>query len=302
MNREVNYEQAVYDFNIMNQEEIVRSRTGTLPPSGSASATVMRRKRSLPQSYAAATTCTSAPTLKNWVTEGKVTPVQNQGNCNSCYIFASVAALESAVAINSGTAPVKLSEQQLLECIRKSPYGGCNLGRAEWIWDSTKTDGGVVASASYTPYNAIDSAGCQSGLAKSPNTLVDHYVVIPYADEATLKCSLAANGPHSISMDFSGKIVQYKSGIFDDPDKECDSSINATTGRFVKPYNHAVTLVGYGSELNQMGVMTDYWLIKNSWGSGWGLGGYIKVARNKNVCHVGTDPRLPVLPVIASKT
>jgi cathepsin H len=45
--------------------------------------------------------------------------------------------------------------------------------------------------------------------------------------------------------------------------------------------NHAVLAVGYGTE-NGM----DYWLIKNSWGTDWGMDGFFKIQRGVNMCGI----------------
>jgi len=48
--------------------------------------------------------------------------------------------------------------------------------------------------------------------------------------------------------------------------------------------NHAVVLVGYGTDEEN----GDFWLIRNSWGTGYGENGYIRILRESEL-KCGTD-------------
>lgn len=81
---------------------------------------------------------------------------------------------------------------------------------------------------------------------------------------------LASNGPISIGA-YATQWLSYKGGIM----TSCDN----------KDPNHAILIVGYGSDNGQ-----DYWIIKNSWGPTWGESGYIRLGRGRDLCKITSEP------------
>lgn len=65
------------------------------------------------------------PAEINWITKGAVNPVQDQGQCGSCWAFSTIAAEEGMNQIKTGSL-LKLSEQQLVDC--DTNCFGCNGG------------------------------------------------------------------------------------------------------------------------------------------------------------------------------
>lgn len=61
--------------------------------------------------------------------------------------------------------------------------------------------------------------------------------------------------------------------------------------------DHAVAVVGYGAEADGSGG-GGYWIIKNSWGTTWGDGGYMKLEKDvgsQGACGVAMAPSYPVV-------
>merc|ERR1719312_455585 len=214
------------------------------------------------------------PVSKDWRTEGAVTPVKNQGQCGSCYAFGTTGALEGACAIQHGKL-VSLSEQQIMDCSWNYGNNGCNGGLFDRAFYYIMQNGGIDTEASY-PYTEKESYRCKFN-AKTVGATVSNFYYVNQGDEDALTTVIAAKGPVAIAINAGMRDFQfYQSGVYDNP--SCTAALN-----------HAVLAVGYGTEGGK-----DYFLVKNSWGTGWGDAGYIKMRRNRNnQCGIATFPSFP---------
>lgn len=64
--------------------------------------------------------------------------------------------------------------------------------------------------------------------------------------------------------------------------------------------DHAVVVVGWGVTSNN----TEYWIVKNSWGSSWGNNGYVWIARlpeSENYCGMYEDIAYPTSATLTSQ-
>lgn len=81
------------------------------------------------------------PNEYNWLDQGKVSIVKNQGTCGSCYIFSAVGALESQYYIHKNQS-ADFGEQSLLNCLSS----GCNGGMMDKVWNYISNHGVPDAS------------------------------------------------------------------------------------------------------------------------------------------------------------
>jgi C1A family cysteine protease len=196
----------------------------------------------------------------DWRNNDYVTPVRNQGNCGSCWAFATTAALESYLLIrNNGLTPdlTNLAEQILVSCSRAGSCGGGYIDRAS----NFIRDTGLPEESCY-PYTATNG-NCRKACNdwRSNTDWIDSWfyvaTTLPTAD--AIKNALYANGPLVTTMDVYSDFFDYTSGIY-----------SYVHGSYQG--GHAILIVGYDDEEG------GYFIVKNSWGTGWGEGGFFKIA------------------------
>lgn len=211
------------------------------------------------------------PESVDWVAKGVVSPVQNQGQLGASWAFSSVAAVESSHAIQTGHL-VKLSEAQLEDCC--SPYNGTS-GPYDNIFQCVIKLGGIDTEVSYP----LPQGKCAYNPA-TRGTGVYIYVDIPFGSEYDLQLNTALGGPVAVLIDASQQsFMLYTGGVYYEP--ACSSTV----------LDMAVAVVGYGVDA-QSGAA--FWKVKNSWGTGWGESGYIRMARNRNNnCGIASAAVIP---------
>jgi cathepsin L len=209
----------------------------------------------------------------DWRQAGAVTGVKNQGQCGSCWAFSTTGSTEGIHFLTTNSL-VSLSEQNLIDCSRPEGNQGCQGGLMTQAFQYIIKTGGIDTE-SYYPYKGVLGT-CHYEAADSGAT-ISGFTNVPQDSESALETA-AQQQPVSVAIDASHSSFQfYRSGVY--YEAACSST----------QLDHGVLVVGYGTSGS-----SDYWLVKNSWGTSWGLSGYIMMSRNRNNnCGIATMASYP---------
>jgi C1A family cysteine protease len=214
----------------------------------------------------------AAPASLDWRSyngENFVTPIRDQSSCGSCWAFASTTALESATLITNDTPGVNLdlSEQVLVSC---ADAGDCGGGSHNESSDYIRDVGLPLESCyPYTATNGDCADACSTYRTATYRIAGWSWVATTAPTVALLRDALYTNGPLITTMVVYTDFFSYGGGVY-------------AYAWGVLEGGHAVLIVGY-SDAGQ------YFIAKNSWGTGWGESGYFRIAYSQldNSVHFG---------------
>lgn len=214
----------------------------------------------------------------DWRAKGAVTAVQDQGDssCNLSWAFSATGLVEGALVSFAGKPLVKLSEQQLIDCVR---------------------DCGGSASATACPDAACPPLDCAfrfiraNGLCSEADYPYTGHVgtcrpctpVVPAGfatnwrrveGESALQGALN-QGPVVARLEIGivgetlPSYLTYSTGVFSPQSGSTDDSVVQW-----------VLVVGYTSQ---------FWWVKNSLGTDWGMLGYMELVRGRNALGINNN-------------
>ncbi len=201
---------------------------------------------------------------------GGLPSIKNQGSCGSCWAFGTIAPIECNIKIKDGV-EVDLSEQWLVSCNQDGYSCSGGWWCHDYFMENGKTDlcgdSGAVLEEDF-PYTATN-APCNCPYPHEYFIEDWAYVGNPngVATVDQIKQAIYDYGPVSVAVCVNSAFSGYTGGVFSGP--TCHE------------INHAVALVGWDDNQGSNGI----WFLRNSWGAGWGEGGYMRI--EYGVCDVG---------------
>jgi len=226
-------------------------------------------RRTLPDITIVKLSCNANLSAWDWRAHGKVTPVRHQ-TCGNCWAFAATAAYEGAQLMRNN-ATTDEAEQYINDCATTDggeDAGSCSGGLAANALQHMVRVGNAIESAA--PYSGTNKM-CTNPAANMKSIawgFVDPAVDFP--SRAKIKQALCTYGPLTTRMRVvSDALFSYTGGT--PPNDVYNEHVNTDSDGG----GHAVAIVGWDDNRQA-------WLIKNSWDTDWGTGGFGWIGYDSN--------------------
>ena len=208
----------------------------------------------------------------NWRDRGMMTPVRHQRQCGCCWAFASAAVIEANIKIRRKYF-IDTSEQHMLDCAvdrygRKA--GSCNGGWYGKVFDYLSRKS--ANTERWNPYKARDMF-CRASRYSRYKVAAWGYLgsLSRLPSVRDIKVALAKYGPVAACVKVTPAFQAYRGGIFDERARVSSP----------RDINHAIVIVGWDDNKRSF-------LIKNSWGTRWGINGYMWIEYGCNNIGFGS--------------
>lgn len=193
---------------------------------------------------------------RNWIP-----PIRNQANCGSCVAFASIAVMEAQLNI-SALIPgmnIRLSPQHLFSCGGGScDNGWYPFGAIEQLQNVGVADEACMPYTSGATAKDADCNGACADAAKRTYKVTDFGTPTRFFSNTTAVKKALQHGPVMATLRIYTDFIGYAGGVY-----------KQTTGDLVG--GHAIAIIGYDDSKQA-------YIIRNSWGTDWGIDGYGYVA------------------------